>query len=365
MTLELLQRARQERIVLSMHTAHSTRHTERMGMVLWSRSVSLYCLLCAVCCLLAIGCATSKPLMAVTVPAADLRAQPHTTAQPDAHDAGQETQLLYGEGVRVHAIEDGWAQVEALEQPEFTHARRWQGYPGWLPSAALRPWEGLLAPTVVVTDVWATTWADPQLLTPSPWRFALGTRLRATEMGGTLWRIELLDGSMVWMKRTSAEPLATLAAMPQPDRRRLILRNASSLLDTPYYWGGRTPTPNGVAAASGKTFGAGVDCSGLVNLAYRAAGIDIPRDAHEQWLRARRVNAVQPADLIFLSERNNPARVVHVMLYAGDGAVIEGPGTGMTVRRVSVESRLGRSLDWLPAGTVIDGQTLTYGAYLP
>ena len=61
-----------------------------------------------------------------------------------------------------------------------------------------------------------------------------------------------------------------------------------------------------------------MDCSGLVNLAYRAAGLDIPRDAHEQFLRAKPVNALQPGDLIFLSERQNPKRIVHVMLYEGD-----------------------------------------------
>ena len=307
------------------------------------------------------GCATTTPLMAVNATIADLRVQPHTTAERSAHDPLEETQLLYGERVRLLKEEDGWAHVEAIEQPEFTHARRWQGYPGWLPAAVLRPFEPLLSPTIVVTEKWVTAWEDPYTLTPSRWRFPLGTRLRATEMGGQLWKVELLDGSsVVWLRYTSARALGELAALPSIEKRRVILRNAELLVGDTYYWGGRTPS-----LASSKERVTGVDCSGLINLAYRAAGVDIPRDAHEQFLRAKRVNALQPADLVFLSERSNPQRIVHVMLYAGGGDIVEGPGTGLAVRRIALLQRLGRPLDWLAPGAVIDGQTIFFGSYLP
>ena len=311
--------------------------------------------------LLASGCATPK-VTAVNAPAVDLRAQPHTTAEPGIHDPLQETQLLYGERVRILKTEDGWAQVEALEQPEFTHARRWQGYPGWVPAAALSPAGSPWSPTIVVTQPWAATWQDAYQRRSSPHRFALGTRLRAIDMGGQVWQVELLDGSTVWMRHEDARALEELAALPALERRRLIVHHAEQLLGQPYYWGGRSPadptTPNKRAAH-------GLDCSGLVNLVYRAAGADIPRDAHEQYVRARRVNAPQPADLIFLSERDNPDRIVHVMLYAGDGEVIEGPGTGLPVRRIAVAQRLGHPVDWLAPGTVVDGQTVYVGSYLP
>ena len=299
---------------------------------------------------LAVGCATPK-LTAITAPVVDLRAQPHTEAQAAAHDPLQETQLLYGELVRVLKTEDGWAQLEAVEQPEFTHARRWQGYPGWVPAAALsaagRPWPT----TAVVTAPWAETWQDAYRRQSSPWRFPMGTRLRAVDMGGQLWHAELLDGGTVWMARDAARSLEELAALPALDRRRLIVRNAEQLVGQPYYWGGRSPD--------------GLDCSGLVNLAYRAAGVDIPRDAHEQFLRATPVKALQPGDLVFLSERGNPQRIVHVMLYAGNGELIEGPGTGSAVRRISVGERLGHPVDWLAPGAAVDGQTVFFGSYLP
>ncbi len=312
-----------------------------------------FCLLLSAYCLLLIGCASSKPLMAVAVPVVDLRATPHTSAQPNVHDLAQETQLLYGEQVRIMKKEkeqDGWVYVEAVEQPEFSHAKRWQGYPGWLPTSALLRWQPLLSPNIVVVERWASSWTDGHALTPAPWHFAMGTRLRGTNFGDHLWRIELLDGSMVWIRYTAARRLHDLAALDTMQRRQLIIRNALELLGDPYFWGGRSPYTDIV-----KHQVTGVDCSGLINIAYRAAGVDVPRDAHEQFLRARSIATLQPADLIFLSERESPQRIVHVMLYAGDGQIIEGPGTGQLVRRIALEERLGHSL----------GQTVSFGTYLP
>jgi cell wall-associated NlpC family hydrolase len=102
-----------------------------------------------------------------------------------------------------------------------------------------------------------------------------------------------------------------------------------------------------------------------VNLAYRTAGVHIPRDAHEQHLRSRRAEIAQPADLVFLSEAGNPEKIVHVMLYAGNDELIEGPGTGSPIRRISVAERLGRPLSELKPGDQVNGQSVTFGAYLP
>ena len=303
------------------------------------------------------GCATPKLLMAVNAPVADLRAEPHTTARPGIHDPLEETQLLYGERVRVLKTEEGWAQVEAIQQPEYSHANAWGGYPGWVPASALVPAEELPVPTMVVTDRWATTWEDSYGNRPSPWRFPMGAYLRAVDMGGQLWKIELLDGLRAWMPKSSARSLYEVRLLPPLERRRVILHSAQLLIGDPYYWGGRSPvTPD---------YTSGVDCSGLVNLAYRTAGIEIPRDAHEQWMRATPVAAPQPADLIFLSEQDDSKRIVHVMLYEGDGMIIEGPGTGSAVHRTTAQERLGHPMDELTPGTIVNGQTVYFGSYLP
>lgn len=320
----------------------------------------------AICALLlaAVGCASSQSRMMINVPLADLRAKPQTTAQAGVHDPDEETQLLYGERVRVLKRQNGWARIEAIEQQEFSHANRWQGYPGWVPESALLPWDQLIDPTMVITAKWAQAWDDPYLTRPAPWRFPLGTRLRATDYAGQRWKAELRDGGTVWLRFQDARSFEELATLSPADRRQAVIRNAALFVGDPYYWGGRSPagglTPKGSDAAV-----TGIDCSGLVNLAYRSAGVDIPRDAHEQFLRAKSISALQPADLVFLSERSNPKRIVHVMLYAGEGEIIEGPGTGLTVRRIALAQRLGRPLDEVSPGAVIEEQTVFFGSYLP
>jgi len=294
--------------------------------------------------------------MVVAIPVADLRGEPHTTVQPEIHDPLQESQLLYGERVRVVKTENGWAHVEALEQPEYTHGKKWRGYPGWVPREALAHAEAAWEPNIIVTAKWAPTWTDAYQTDPAGMALPLGTMLRATDMGGHLWKVELLTGEVVYMRYGDAQPLDGLRVLPSGARRALVLRSADAFIGDPYVWGGRSPAREGRVT--------GVDCSGLVNLAYRAAGMSVPRDAHEQFLRARRVDVPQPADLIFLSERGDPERIVHVMLYAGEGELIEGPGTGQAVRRIAVAERLGRPLDQLRPGAVVNEQTVFFGSYL-
>ena len=52
------------------------------------------------------------------------------------------------------------------------------------------------------------------------------------------------------------------------------------------------------------------------------------------------------------------------MLYAGDGDVIEGPGTGQAIRRIAIAQRLGEPLDGLAPGHVVKDQTVSFGTYL-
>ncbi len=306
------------------------------------------------------GCAGMRPMMVVAAPVVDLRAQPHTEPRPGTHDPLQETQVLYGEYVRLLKSADGWAYVESIEQPEFTHKRKWQGYPGWMPERALVPWQQVWQPTIVVTRRWAQPWLDPHKTRPAPLQLPMGTQLHATDMAGVLWRIELVDGSSAWLPYDEARSLEALGGLSEEDTRRLILAAAEQFIGDPYFWGGRSPYASDQAAPV-----TGVDCSGLVNLAYRSAGVSVPRDAHEQFLRARPVKALQPGDLIFLSERGNPKRIVHVMLFAGHGDVIEAPGTGERVRRIAIAQRFGRALDWLVPGSVADEQTVAFGTYFP
>lgn len=323
------------------------------------------------------GCAGTGQLLVLTVPVTDLRREPQSHAKPGVHDPFEETQLLYGERVELVKKRDGWAYVKAIEQPEFTHTRRWQGYPGWVPEEVLAPapTERLSDPNIVVTAKWAPVWHNAHRTTPLPFQLPLGTFLKGIDIVGEFWKVEMLDGASGWIAYEDAQPLWILEEVSDAKKRQLIVRAASQFLGDPYYWGGRSPfwdeTPQGDASlshtGSDPALGTitGVDCSGLVNIAYRAVGMRIPRDAHEQFMRAEAVTALKSADLIFLSAAQNPSKIVHVMLYVGDGEIIEGPGTGLSVRRIALSERLDRSVDQLSPGATVNEQTVFFGTYLP
>lgn len=83
------------------------------------------------------------------------------------------------------------------------------------------------------------------------------------------------------------------------------------------------------------------DCSSLMQQAYRAAGIDIPRVTYDQVNIGDRVSMdkPKPGDLVFnAGSDGSDARPGHVGMYIGDGKIIEAPRTGVRTRIVSYSS---------------------------
>jgi cell wall-associated NlpC family hydrolase len=98
---------------------------------------------------------------------------------------------------------------------------------------------------------------------------------------------------------------------------------AGKQLGCPYVFGGTGPCQDGF------------DCSGLVMMAYRAAGINIARTSQDQWATEMRVPASQaePGDLVFFAGSDGtPAAPGHVGLVIGKGEFIEAYATGFPVR---------------------------------
>jgi cell wall-associated NlpC family hydrolase len=84
---------------------------------------------------------------------------------------------------------------------------------------------------------------------------------------------------------------------------------ATSYLNAPYLWGGRSPF--------------GLDCSGFTQVIFKSAGIKIPRDAYQQAELGTLVPFVSEAregDLAFFE--NADGRIVHVGLVIDEGLII-------------------------------------------
>ena len=98
----------------------------------------------------------------------------------------------------------------------------------------------------------------------------------------------------------------------------------------PYIWGG--PTAPGTAG--------GFDCSGLVQQAYAAAGLAIPRTSQAQFAWGPQIPAsqVRPGDLVFFAGSDGiasaPGHVAMVLAVTGDGTgqMAEAYATGYPVR---------------------------------
>ncbi|WP_443064116.1 NlpC/P60 family protein [Streptomyces sp. NBC_00566] len=75
------------------------------------------------------------------------------------------------------------------------------------------------------------------------------------------------------------------------------------------------------------------DCSSLTQGAWRAAGVELPRAAHDQAVAGTEValGAALPGDLVLFFEDDR-----HVGLYVGNGTMIHAPGPGATIREESV-----------------------------
>lgn len=113
-------------------------------------------------------------------------------------------------------------------------------------------------------------------------------------------------------------PTGTTQTSASPEQKALAF--AQSKLGAPYAWGATGP----------ESF----DCSGLMQWAYKQAGVDIPRTSEAQQEAGTPVvlDALQPGDLVFFYGGS------HVGIYAGNGKVVHAPEVGDYVKTTSIEA---------------------------
>jgi cell wall-associated NlpC family hydrolase len=95
-----------------------------------------------------------------------------------------------------------------------------------------------------------------------------------------------------------------------------------SQLSCPYVYGGTGPCHMGF------------DCSGLVQAAWAAAGVQLPRDTYEDWAALPHipVASIEPGDLLIYDGEG------HVAMYVGGGYIIDAPQTGLDVEKIPMST---------------------------
>ncbi|OGS35741.1 MAG: hypothetical protein A2506_09180, partial [Elusimicrobia bacterium RIFOXYD12_FULL_66_9] len=274
----------------------------------------------------------------VGVPVADLWSKPVKRTALKLDDEDHRSQLLYGESVTALEAKGDWVRVRAEEQESFLHAGDWQGYPGWMKAADLTSAEPSSSDAVVrVRQALLHRGQDILIL-------SVGTRLlRVSESSGTSF-VRLLDATTA---EIDTHALYIPPAQPTAASRAEIIRTAELFLGTSYYWGGRSGVQSDPKA--------GVDCSGLVSLAYRIHGRDVPRDSHEQKLHARPVRGAEmmAGDLVFLTDGEDSERITHVLIFTGGDGLIESRKSSGRVLRTTFLERFGKPLSAIESGDAL------------
>ncbi|MFE1849656.1 NlpC/P60 family protein [Streptomyces sp. NPDC059489] len=133
------------------------------------------------------------------------------------------------------------------------------------------------------------------------------------------------DGSTGRASRSALRGLAPIsaaaaAAQAPNTRAAAALSYAYGKLGSPYVWGATGPNA--------------FDCSGLVQAAYRSAGVSLPRTTYAQIGAGHRVSRSEllPGDLVFFY-----SGVSHVGIYVGNGQMIHAPNPSAPVRLAPID----------------------------
>lgn len=259
------------------------------------------------------------------------------------------TQLLYQEPVIILEEKSGWYRVRALEQ-EVIDADGSRGCHGWVQTLNVSTDIALPSANLVVTRRYVCAYSEPLLTSPKLLQFFCGTKLAGVEHDAQWYKINLFGGQICFIAKTDLDSIQDLKQLSFDLKRKRLVQCVEQFINAPYLWGGRS--------------GLGVDCSSLMQLAYLVHGITIPRYAHGQWKKAQplELKELQAGDLIFLGiMRDDQLVMVHVMLYAGNGMLLEAHGFLGKVRQISALERFGKQLHEFNNGDALPLRRFIFG----
>lgn len=206
------------------------------------------------------------------------------------------SQILFGELYEVVEMGEKWVYVRLLHD----------GYQGWIDRKMV----------LLVSDEYADKyWQEPPIIATEVFNIVLkdGDYGNKLVVSGSVFPFFDATTKKMLIGEDTYTLISKMKDVGIDSLRDLIIGYALMYYNTPYLWGGRSPY--------------GIDCSGLTQMVYRMAGIDLPRDASLQVAGGQDYSFVEealPGDLAFFGD--DTGIITHVGIIWEQNRIIHASG---------------------------------------
>lgn len=250
---------------------------------------------------------SARRALAVSVGVADVRREPDDASE-------QVTQALLGAAATpLESAPNGWTRIRLVD------------YEGWIRdehlAAPARQTPQVAVVTEPVTSLYVAAHGDASVGDVFATSLLPVTSAGQRPTSGRV-RVALPGGRVAWVAAEAVEQRPADAPFPLRGPE-VAVALARRLLGVPYLWGGVSQR--------------GIDCSGLAQLACRAAGVVIPRDADQQYAGVPFVvdrASVSFGDLVFFASKG---AITHVGIALDNMTLLHASGSGESVIITSLD----------------------------
>ena len=211
------------------------------------------------------------------------------------------TQAIYNQPIEIISEETGWYNVKVVD-----------GYNGWIRSKninkeirSIDPWDKICRVLVTAKERKVYSRFKGALALKN---VVMGTEFYCINKKESWYEVVMPEGGKGWIDNEGIIEISVDKKIPKTSAVDFVM-TADKFKGTNYLWGGISSWE-------------GLDCSGLVYICSRVNGVNLKRDAHEQFEYGKEVQKESSnykiGDLVFFSTNEDLANISHVGIYIGD-----------------------------------------------